>query len=204
MSEVDARTISVPTERLDRWRANFGVRHPGELVEHEGRTVAPDGSWYHVTTVFSGDAMLGSDPPSEVVPAPDDWGALIVRKGGFAVARMRGSEMVSSKVGRRHVQGRTKAGGQSQQRFARRRGNQARQAYEACSDHAANHFAGLAGPLVTGGDDVAVREVLADARLRDLRSLQHFGDVAEPRRDTLEAFIGRCLAWQVRVLDTTH
>ena len=46
------------------------------------------------------------------------------------MAVVRGTEVVSSMVGRRHVQGKTKAGGQSQQRFARRRDNQARQAYE--------------------------------------------------------------------------
>ena len=44
---------------------------------------------------------------------------------------------MESKVGQRHVQGRTKAGGQSQQRFARRRDNQARAAYEAAAEHAA-------------------------------------------------------------------
>ena len=65
------------------------------------------------------------------------WGVLLVRKGGFAVARLEGDRIVESKVGQRHVQGRTKAGGQSQQRFARRRDNQARQAYEAAADHAA-------------------------------------------------------------------
>ena len=71
------------------------------------------------------------------VTLPADWGLLLVRKGGFAVARLAGERLVDSKVGQRHVQGRTKAGGQSQQRFARRRGNQARQAYEAAADHAA-------------------------------------------------------------------
>ena len=66
---------------------------------------------------------------------------LLVRKGGFAVARLAGDRFVESKVGQRHVQGRTKAGGQSQQRFARRRDNQARQAYEAAAEHAARILA---------------------------------------------------------------
>ena len=55
------------------------------------------------------------------------------------------------------MQGRTKAGGQSQQRFARRRDNQARQAFEAAADHAARIL--RPGPLVTGGDHAAVDEV---------------------------------------------
>ena len=73
---------------------------------------------------------------------------LLVRKGGFAVARLAGDRIVESKVGQRHVQGRTKAGGQSQQRFARRRDNQARQAYEAAAEHAARILGELPpGPL---------------------------------------------------------
>ena len=77
---------------------------------------------------------------------------LLVRKGGFAVARLAGDAIEESKVGQRHVQGRTKAGGQSQQRFARRRDNQARQAYEAAADHAARILTGVrtSSPAVTG------------------------------------------------------
>ena len=97
--------------------------------------------------------------------APPRWGVLLVRKGGFAIARMDGVEMVEHKIGQRHVQGRTKAGGQSQQRFARRRDNQARQAYEAAAEHAARILAGVA-VVVTGGDHGAVEAVLADPRLR--------------------------------------
>ncbi|MEZ5191432.1 MAG: Vms1/Ankzf1 family peptidyl-tRNA hydrolase [Nocardioides sp.] len=67
---------------------------------------------------------------------PPDWGVLLVRKGGFAIARPS-VPVTADKVGRRHVQGRTKAGGQSQQRFARRRANQARAPHEAAADHAA-------------------------------------------------------------------
>ena len=62
------------------------------------------------------------------------------------------TELVEHKIGQRHVQGRTKAGGQSQQRFARRRDNQARAAYEAAADHAARILAGPLDALVTGGD----------------------------------------------------
>lgn len=203
MTLPQARTVSVAAERLARWKTNFAARHPGELVVREARYEASDGSWFEVGSVFDTSPNVVTDDVPAFVPAPQDWGILLVRKGGFAVARMQGSGMVTSKVGRRHVQGRTKAGGQSQQRFARRRGNQARQAYEACSDHAAHHLANLSGPVITGGDDSAVREVLADVRLRVLQAGPHFGDVVEPRRDTLEAVVARCLAWQVTVLDTT-
>ena len=81
------------------------------------------------------DVSAAQEHPVGLPPAepPRDWGVLLVRKGGFAVARLAGSEVVASKVGQRHVQGRTKAGGQSQQRFARRRENQARVASRAHS-----------------------------------------------------------------------
>ena len=82
-------------------------------------------------------------PSSTPACRPPAWGVLLVRKGGFAIARLRGDDLVESKVGQRHVQGRTKAGGQSQQRFARRRDNQARAAYEAAAEHAARILPGV-------------------------------------------------------------
>src|SRR5262249_51084859 len=54
-------------------------------------------------------------------------GVFLVRLGGFAAGVFTGSppRLISSKVGTRLVHGRSAAGGQSQQRFARRRENQA-------------------------------------------------------------------------------
>jgi hypothetical protein len=124
---------------------------------------------------------------------------LLVRKGGFAVARLEGLRMVECKVGQRHVQGRTKAGGQSQQRFARRRDNQARQAYEAAADHAARILGGLGGPVVTGGDRTAVDDVLADARVRSLRVTGPWLAVPDPRRGVLEQAVRDACAAAVEV-----
>ena len=45
------------------------------------------------------------------------------RRGGYAVGLASGGGFTASKVGSRHVQSRTAAGGWSQQRFARRRGS---------------------------------------------------------------------------------
>ena len=129
---------------------------------------------------------------------PGDWGVLLVRKGGFAVARLAGTELVEHKVGQRHVQGRTKAGGQSQQRFARRRDNQARQAYEAAADHAARLLAGL-GPVVTGGDRPAVQEVLADRRLAGLAVVGPWLPVPDPRRRELDAAIADAQAAAIEI-----
>ena len=86
----------------------------------------------------------------------------------------------------------TKAGGQSQQRFARRRDNQARQAYEAAAGHAVRLLAGTP-VLVTGGDHGAVEAVLADARLGS-RVVGRWLPVPDPRRRVLEAAVEDALA----------
>jgi hypothetical protein len=128
-----------------------------------------------------------------------------VRKGGFGIARLAGLQVVDSKVGQRHVQGRTKAGGQSQQRFARRRDNQARQAYAAAAEHAARILAtdasGTELVMVTGGDRAAVDEVLADPRLRHLRVVAPWLPVPDPRRAVLEQAVADAWSAQVEVVN---
>ena len=62
---------------------------------------------------------------------------LLVRRGGYACAVVRDGRVVTSKVGSRYVQGRTAAGGWSQQRFARRRDNQTAGLVGAAADVAA-------------------------------------------------------------------
>lgn len=184
--------VMVPAERLARWVHNFLARHgPTDLcVEHGAlRGVADDGSTFVVRLPFARayDGVAGVADFLAAVEAPGSWGVLLVRKGGFAVARLEGPRMVEHKIGQRHVQGRTKAGGQSQQRFARRRGNQARQAYEAAADHAARIL--RSGLLVAGGDRPAVEEVLGDQRLRGLVVVEPWLAVPDPRRAVLDQAI---------------
>lgn len=200
-------TVFVPRARVTRWVSNFGERHGGvDLSVSDGALLgsAPDGSTFEARLPFGAayDGLPDAQVFVDAAVAPEDWGVLLVRKGGFAVARLRGERLVESKVGQRHVQGRSKAGGQSQQRFARRRDNQARQAYEAAADHAARILAGLDRPdqrdgqhvrgrLVTGGDHAAVAAVLEDPRLRPLSGLviEPWLPVPDPRRGVLESAI---------------
>lgn len=148
---------------------------------------AADGSWFAAHLPFD----EAYDGPADVarfaaaVTVPRRWGIVLVRKGGFAVARLEGERVVASKVGRRHVQGKTKAGGQSQQRFARRRANQSRAAMSAAADHAVRILE-EATVVVTGGDRSAIEEVLADGRLRTVRPVSRWLAVPDPRRDVLE------------------
>ncbi len=172
-----ARTVQVPWRRLPGWIERYDTRHPGT-------------SWAVTPALVSADSPDGSTASFDVPMAPladptlaglrdhlgRSWqiGIVLVRRGGFAVAGLSGDEVVESKVGQRHVQGRTKAGGWSQHRFARRRDNQARAAFDA----AGGHVHALLGPharsldlLVTGGDQVAADTVLDLPELEPLRAL---------------------------------
>jgi hypothetical protein len=98
-------------------------------------------------------------------------GVLLVRLGGYAAGVFTGAppRLADSKVGSRLVHGRSAAGGQSQQRFARRREKQAAEALGAAADTAAAVFGRFGRPLdalVLGGDRRAVAGLRDDPRLR--------------------------------------
>jgi hypothetical protein len=198
--------VRVPAGRLGRWVENFGQRHGGSvLAVRDGALTgeAGDGSTFVALLPF--DASYAGVPDvDEFVAAaepPGEWGVLLVRKGGFAVARLSGTALVEHKIGQRHVQGRTKAGGQSQQRFARRRDNQARQAYEAAADHAARILGMKVLPVVTGGDKAAVTEVLADPRLHGVEVVGRWLAVPDPRRAVLDTAIADATGVTVEVVN---
>ena len=200
--------VLVPAARLERWVLNFNGRHGTTalgVVDGALTGAASDGSSFTARLPF-GERYAGLPDAvgfAAAVTAPAEWGVLLVRKGGFAVARLAGDTTVESKVGQRHVQGRTKAGGQSQQRFARRRDNQARQAYEAAADHAARILPtpdrGGRSLVVTGGDHAAVAEVLADPRLNGLEVSGPWLAVPDPRRGVLDQAVRDALSVQVDV-----
>ena len=196
--------VLVPPSRLPRWVENFAARHGGVSLAADETLLgtAPDGSAFtaRLPLGLRYDGSPDAAAFAAAAAAPGSWGVLLVRKGGFAVARMSGPDLVEHKVGRRHVQGRTKAGGQSQQRFARRRENQAREAYEAAADHAARIL--RPGPLVTGGDRVAVADVLADPRLRHLLVVDPWLPVPDPRRQVLDRAVLDAQAIRVDVTNS--
>ncbi|MEO5708869.1 MAG: acVLRF1 family peptidyl-tRNA hydrolase [Nocardioidaceae bacterium] len=190
---TNQRTVLVPSGRVVRWFENFVARHGVvALTVPSGHLVATaaDGAAATARLPF-GAAYYGAPDPvafAAAVAPPPLWGILLVRRGGFAVATVSGLEVQESKVGQRHVQGRTKAGGQSQQRFARRRDNQARQAFEAATEHAHRILVGRPAALVCGGDRPAVGIVLSDPRLRHLSDVRvdPWLPVPDPRRAVLD------------------
>jgi hypothetical protein len=178
--------VTVSPDRLARWLDGFAERHGAVTTAAAADTVtltAEDGSEAQVEVPFpplAGDLVVHVTRPRTV-------GVLLVRKGGFAVGVFRGDELIDSKVGTRHVQGRTAAGGWSQQRFARRREGQTAVAAQAAADTAARVL--LAHPLealVAGGDRSMVEEVLRDARLQHLQVTGRVMDVPDPRLAVLK------------------
>jgi hypothetical protein len=199
-------TVLVPAGRVPRWFENFEATHGAasyDVVAGVLQARAEDGSTAAAALPFDRDHTGPADPHAlaEAVVPPGRWGVLLVRKGGFAVARLSGPMLEEHKVGQRHVQGRTKAGGQSQQRFARRRDNQARVAYEAAAEHAARLLAPTVDALVCGGDQAAVEAVLDDPRLRRVaeRRTGRWLAVPDPRRAVLDQAVRDAMAVRIEV-----
>lgn len=204
----------MPPERLERWLAGFADRHgpTTHVTAPEAVTVtAEDGATAECTVPFPPLAVDEARPYGGLVDhALRDRlvGVVLVRRGGYAAGVFDGRTLVDSKVGSRHVQGRSAAGGRSQQRFARRRDKQAREAFEAAADVAARVVVPYAGELdavVLGGDRRAVDQVMADPRLRPLRDLatpRHL-DVPDPKLAVLREAADRFRAVPIRLLDVS-
>jgi hypothetical protein len=166
-----ARTVTVAAGRLRGWLGGFAERHGAMLTDETPETVlltGADGARAWVEVPF---------PPlagglAEHVERERRVGVLLVRRGGYAAGVFEGARLIASKVGSAYVQGTTKAGGSSQQRYARRRANQASAAFAEAADVAARVLGGeeLAA-VFAGGDRAAVRGVLADPRLAHLEPL---------------------------------
>jgi hypothetical protein len=202
------RQVLVAAERLQRWIDGFAERHGGAVTD-----VSPT----EVHLAGADEAQAWLTVPFPPLPANADLdgfvahvtsrrkvAVLLVRRGGYAVGVFDGSDLAASKTGSSYVQGATKAGGWSQQRFARRRANQARAAFAAAADAAAAVVLPVAGSLdavVTGGDRAAVDAVLADGRLAALRPLvaRPFLAVPDPRLRVLQEAPGRFTGVRVRL-----
>lgn len=172
------RVVTVSAERYPGWLARFEANNP-------------DGP----------QRIVSTDSP---LPLP--LAVLLIRRGGYAVAVVGGCGLVSHKVGTRHVQSRTAAGGWSQQRFARRRANQADALVGAVADHLDRMLAesGLApAARVTGGDRALVAEVLADPRFEVLGDLpaREYPGIPDPRRAVLDDVVRRATAYEIGVDD---
>jgi Actinobacteria/chloroflexi VLRF1 release factor len=207
---MGARWVEVDPERLPRWLAGFAERHGPSTMDIDGYAIS--------LRAADGETATCHAPPGAPAPAapvdldafvaaaraPRRLGLLLVRRGGFAVGVAAGTELVVSKVDSRYVQSRTAAGGWSQQRFARRRDNQARALAEEVADTAVRLLvpeAGRLDALVAGGDRRLVDTVLADPRLAVLARLraERFLDVPDPKLAVLQAAVRAARAVRIRL-----
>jgi hypothetical protein len=189
------RRLGVAPERLGKWLDGVAERHGAfadvRLVDGAVHVICADTTTVTLRPPFDwtpGPALLTSLTTS--AREPHRAAVLLVRRGRWAVGVFDGSDLVVSKVDARQVQGRTAAGGWSQQRFARRRGHQTDAVVEHAVESAVRvlmpHAASVAA-LFAGGDRGLVDEVLADRRLAPLAALRREPalDVGEPTKAVL-------------------
>lgn len=213
--------VEIPPERLAGWVTRFAGRNGGLQTIDGGPDVltvtAGDGTRAELAVPFPPLAAPATaverrenDPPEPVeallhhLRQLGALGVVLVRGGAFSIGVVRDGVVLSSSTDRTYLQGRTAAGGWSQQRYARRRGNQRTAGQESAAAVAARVLlpvrATLSG-LVTGGDRESVTGVLADPRLAALAELprRDFPDLPEPRRAVLDTVAARALVVQVTV-----
>jgi Actinobacteria/chloroflexi VLRF1 release factor len=204
------RWVEVDPARLSRWLTGFAERH-GDYTSAPAadgiRLWAVDGTLAECQRPPG--ARVTTDLAAFVAAAvePRRIGVLVARRGGVAVGIASGEALEVSKVDSRYVQGRTAAGGWSQQRFARRRENQARAAAADAADITARLLLPVADRLaavVTGGDRRAVDAILADARLGPVAALraERFLTVGEPKLAALEDAVRQARAVRIRLVES--
>jgi hypothetical protein len=194
--------VDVAPERLPRWLENFAARHGGYTA---------DG--LHLVSADGATADLEPPPGASGARTVDDLstarcrlGLLLARKGAVAAGIADGDRLVSSKVDTHYVQGRTAAGGWSQQRFARRRDNQAKAAAAdsaAIAERVLMPQVRTIAALVCGGDRTAVDAILAAPALAPLAALRagRLLDVPEPRHAVLVAAVAQARAVRILICD---
>lgn len=206
------RAVEVAPERLEGWYARFAVRNEGVRETHfepDTVTVTAENGVVAVAIVpFGPLGTAGTVTGLAVGPLVDHAlisrriALLLVRRGGHSVGIARGGAVVQSRTDRHLVQGRSAAGGWSQQRFARRREGQARTALRSAAEDA---FEVLVPQLsevdavVLGGDRRALESLREDRRLAPLfeRAEPRILDIAEPRRTVLDDAAERAVAVEI-------
>lgn len=210
------RWVDVPPQRIERWLSGFEQRHgrlEGMWEREVARFRAADDAVAECHLPFPPLSAAGYDA-GELAAAIVDHvlaervvGVLLVRLGGYAAGVFRGDHLLASKVGSRLVHGRHRAGGQSAQRFERRRDGESRQATRAAADVAARvllPYVDRLDAVVLGGDRRAVDATAAEERrLRPLLDLatSRFLDVPDPKLAVLRATPRQFRAVRVRLIE---
>lgn len=210
-------TIEVSWERMGRWLAGFDERHKVVRTVYGPTTVrfeGADGAVAECEPPFSpvsesgaheglaAEALIAHVERERVV------GVLLARLGGHAAGVFEGDRLIAWKVGSRPVHGRNAAGGWSQQRFQRRRENQAREASQAATGDAARVLVPRLSTLqavVLGGDRRAVDALRGDRRLAPVfaRSVDRFLNTLDPKFSVLADTPRQFRAVRIQVVEPT-
>ncbi|WET82208.1 acVLRF1 family peptidyl-tRNA hydrolase [Amycolatopsis sp. QT-25] len=206
------RAVEVAPDRLEGWYARFAVRNDGvrstELAADTVTVTADNGVVAVASVPFEPLNAEGTVPGLAVGPLIGHAllsrriALLLVRRGGHSVGIARGGVVVQSRTDRHRVQGRSAAGGWSQQRFARRREGQARTALRSAAEDAFDVLVpqlSRVDAVVLGGDRRALETLREDRRLAPLfqRAERRVLDIAEPRRTVLEDAAERAVAVEI-------
>ncbi len=206
------RNAFVSGPRLPGWVQRFGEAHGGfELHDDDDgvRLLAADGTSALLQPPWPPDGRPGRGADilerlASLASQPRRLGLLLVRRGGYGVAVASEGVISASKVGTKYVQSRTAAGGQSQQRFARRRSNQADGLIQAVTEQARQVFSsGSFEYIVPGGDRTLVDLVLAEPLLRDYARIPRLSylDVPDPRAAVLQKAAVDACSVRIQVSD---
>jgi hypothetical protein len=227
VADPPTHRVEVPLRRLAPWLTGFEARHgpwvaaaigtsdsagSSDSVPARWQLTADDGTvavmsvpeWLPPTSAPSdGDDADASGALADLAQLRPPFGVLLLRRAGYAVGLFHGDALIDRKVGARHIHGRTAAGGWSQQRYARRRANQADEIVLAAAA-AADRILGGADPapqfLVTGGDRPLLGAALEHVR-RSVAALPigaHLG-IGTPDARVLAEVPDRVLAVQIEL-----
>jgi hypothetical protein len=209
------RWVSVAPPRLSRWIAGFRTRHGSVTVapsssgfltlvgaDEETATFHPA---YGMSLPASGTSLLDLDAFVAAASAPRRMGFVLARRTAVAVGVAAGLDLVASKVETFYVQSRTAAGGWSQQRYARRRSNQAAAGVREAADLVLRLVVPSSAELaavVCGGDRPTVEAIMADPRLSALEPLRdaRLLEVPEPRHAVLVDAVAAAYAVPIHLI----
>jgi hypothetical protein len=206
------RTAFIPGGRLAGWAERFGTAHGGyQLTDDDDglRLVAADGAEALLQAPWPVDGRPGRGTDvlerlASLASQPRRLGLLLVRRGGYGLAVVSEGTVLASKVGSTYVQSRTAAGGQSQQRFARRRSNQADALVDAVAEQAARILSSEPFEyVVPGGDRTLSGLVLEHPSLKGYAALPRLAylDVPDPKAAVLKKAAADACGVRIQVVD---
>lgn len=209
-----------PPEFATWWQNFFGDDEPN-LLDSAHPTSTPSTVSYDSTTPTSGfthTTITRADGARVAIggwhldgaafgTAPQRIGLILARQGAFSLGLVENARLISHHTGRRYVQGRTAAGGWSQQRYARRRKNQRADQVEVLTAKIPQVIVAPQA-LVWAGDRQMYSEIAAQLfQLREYSPLEalpqrEFPDVGKPSFEILKQVAWRSTRIQVRELDS--